>query len=206
MKRILLPVICSLTLFPVITIQARSREPYKPKHELTVRWGLYDDDVFNTRGYWGWYDESPLERYNRGKYYYDDRMYTQAISLSYTREIKRWLAMSINVSYSGVSQKERLTENDHIVNTYRKHRFAVFPSVKFTHFNRPMIRLYSAAGFGFGLKREQWSGTPKYDTNKTRISGQLTFFGVSVGKNLFTSWEIGYGSMGFLTMCGGYRF
>lgn len=114
--------------------------------------------------------------------------------------------MSINLSYSGVSQKERSSENDQVVNTYRKHRFAVFPSVKFTYFNRPMVRLYSAAGFGFGLKKEKWSSSPKDYTNDTHVSGQLTFFGVSVGKKLFASWEVGVGSMGILTMGGGYRF
>lgn len=209
MKKIPLPAIYCLILFTmsVTTIQARSREPYKPKHELTVRWGLHDDEVFDSWDWdWGWHDESPLERYNKGRYYYDDKVYTQAVSLSYTREIKRWLAMSINASYSGISQNERSIENDHIVNTYRKHRFAVFPSVRFTYFNRPMIRLYSEAGFGFGLKREKWASSPKYYTNETHMSGQLTFFGVSVGKKLFASWEVGYGSMGYLTICGGYRF
>jgi hypothetical protein len=206
MKKTLLPAIYCLLLFSVTAVQARSREPYKPKHELTVRWGLYDSEVFDSNWNWEWSDESPLERYNKGRYYCDDKLYTQAVSLSCTHEIKRWLAMSLNLSYSGVSQNERLTESDLIVNTYRKHRFAVFPSVKFTYFNRPMIRLYSAAGFGFGLKREKSSGSSDYYTNKTRVGGQLTFFGVSVGKDLFASWELGYGSMGFLTICGGYRF
>jgi hypothetical protein len=116
------------------------------------------------------------------------------------------VALSLNVSYSGVMQNERSAENDLIVNKHRKHRFAVFPTVKFTYFNRPLIRLYSAAGFGFGLKREKWDSNTDYYINETHVSGQLTFFGVSVGKNVFASWEIGYGSMGFLTLCGGYRF
>jgi hypothetical protein len=203
MKKISRSTACCLILLSAITIQARPQEPYKPKHEITVRCGLYDDEIFDD---WGWDDESPFERYNRGEYHLDDKIYTSVISFSYTHEIKRWLAMSVNFSYSGVSQNERSTENDHIVNKYSKHRFSLFPSAKFTYLNRPMIRLYSAAGFGLGLKREKWYSNSNHFTNETHISGQLTFFGVSVGKKLFASCEMGYGSMGILTMGGGYRF
>ena len=186
-----------------------AQDAYKLKREITVRWGMIDDyndnDFFFDWGGYG-YASSPLERYNSGKYYHDNKVCTQAISLSYTHEIKRWLALSINASYSGVSQKERRAADNQVVNEYRKHRMAVFPMAKFTYLNRPVIRLYSAAGFGLGLIDEEWSNDDRSHKREMRLDGQMTFFGVSVGKDLFASWELGVGAMGYLTMAAGYRF
>lgn len=205
MKKVTLLTICAIISSSFIALQAR--EPYKPKSEITVRWGWIDTGDWDD---WGWewsdnYAKTPLERYNNGKYYYDDKVYTQAISVSYTNEIKRWLALSINGAYSGVLQNERDTNYNNIVSKYRKHRISVFPMVRFTYLNRPMIRLYSAAGLGFGMTSEKWSDN-NYKKNKTFIEGQATFFGVSVGKTFFASWELGVGAMGIFTMGAGYRF
>ena len=37
-------------------------------------------------------------------------------------------------------------------------------------------------------------------------TGQVTFFGVSVGRALFANWELGYGVKGYLTLGMGYRW
>ena len=208
MRKIILLSLCFITISLCTTTYGV--EPYKNKQEFTIRWGFVDDE--------DWYDWSnsridaipynyytPLDKYNNGKYYYDEKIYTQAITLSYTNEIKRWLALSINATYSGAFQNERETESGKITDKYRRHRIAVFPMVRFTYLNRPVVRLYSAVGFGFGMTKDGWSSNP-YRESKTDIDGQLTFFGVSVGKKLFASWEVGIGSMGYFTMGGGYRF
>ena len=210
MNKITLIISCCIATSLYSTAYGRNREPYKPKHEITVRWGIVDE--FFNDGFWDdwnwspYYTNTPLERYNNGKYYWGDEVYTQAISLSYTHEIKRWLALSINATYSGAFQDEKRREDDRVVSEYAKHRLGLFPMVKFTYFNRPMIRLYSAVGFGVGFKTENWSNTSRSRMNETHVSGQATFFGVSVGKRLFASWEVGTGSMGYLIMGGGYRF
>jgi hypothetical protein len=159
-------------------------------------------------GYGYLYDvlpNTPLDRYNYGNHYYDKEIQTQAITLSYTREIKRWLALSINASYSGAFRNEHESATGKISDKYSRHRIAVFPMVRFTYLNRPFVRLYSGVGFGLGLKREGWSNRDNYEY-KSRLDGQATFFGVSVGKKIFASWEIGAGAMGYLTVSGGYRF
>ena len=209
MKKVILLIIGYIAVSSYSTTQARNREPYKSKHEISIRYGVVDD-FFNNDFWsdwnWGYYYETPLERYNNGKYYFDDKVYTQAISLSYTHELKRWLALSINIAYSGVFQKEREKEGNMVISEYKKHRFGIIPMVRFNYFNRPMIRLYSAVGLGLGTKNESWSNTNRGNINMTRVSGQATFFGVSVGKKIFASSEIGAGGMGILTIGGGYRF
>ncbi len=180
--------------------------------EVTIRWGMIESpfEMWGqpTPGYRDtpWYPwHTPLEHYNRGKYFYNKRYHTQALSLSYTQELKRWLALSINASYSGSYQNQRIAGSERVTDTYRKHRFALYPTVRFTYVNSSMIRLYSGIGLGFGMKREKDFFTNEYKT-KTYLTGQLTFIGISIGRNLFACWELGYGQRGFLTAGIGYRF
>ena len=178
-------------------------EPYKTKHEFSIRWGTNYDFYESHDYYYYWW--SPLDRYNSGKHHLGNKICTESITLSYAREMKRWLTLSINSSYYGVFQDERENSSDKITNKYRKHRISVYPMVRFTYLNRPMIRLYSSVGLGLGLTTEGWSNDSSYD-NETHLDGQLTFFGISVGKKLFVSSEIGLGAMGYLNMGVGYRF
>ena len=207
MKKLILLTTCGILAF-LYAPKVYAGEPYKLKNEFTVRLGVVDGfDSDNWNFNWDWYNtDTPLERYEKGRYIYDDKIFTEAISLSYSRELKRWLALGINLTYSGVFQKERRTSDDQVVNRYRKHRIGLFPMVKFTYFNRPIIRLYSAAGFGMGVRDERWTSNKASHEREILLSGQLTFFGVSVGKKIFASWEVGAGSMGYITMCAGYRF
>ena len=207
MRKFILLLLCCVTIS--LCTATYGREPYKTKQEFTIRWGWIDDEDWyewsNDHYISGFYPYTPLDRYNSGKYYYDDKIYTQALTVSYTNELKRWLALSINATYSGAFQNERESGSGKIINKYRRHRISVFPMARFTYLNRPVVRLYSAAGFGLGVINEGWSNNSQYK-HKTNVDGQITFFGVSVGKKLFASWELGFGSMGYLTMGGGYRF
>ncbi|MDR2679309.1 MAG: hypothetical protein LBC47_00710 [Tannerella sp.] len=209
MKKIVLFISCYIITSLCITAEGRTRErePYKLKREITVRWGAVNDILYSNTNWFDYYYWTPLERYNGGKYYYDDKIYTQAISLSYTQELKRWLALSVNAVYSGISQNKRSTETNQISDKYRKYHFSIYPAVRFTYFNRPVIRLYSAVGLGLGITDEKWSNDYQSYNRETNLGGQITFFGVSVGKNLFALWETGVGDTGyFLIIGGGYRF
>ena len=201
MKKIILLSLCIITIS--LYSKTYGREPFKGKHEFSIRWGAIYDIYESHDDYLWWF--SPLDRYNSGKYYHGDKVSTEAITISYAREMKRWLTISINASYFGVYQKEREISTDKVTDKYSKHRISLYPMLRFTYLNRPMIRLYSSVGLGLGVTKEGWSYNDRYD-QFTEFSGQLTFFGVSVGKKLFVSWEVGIGDMGYLTMGGGYRF
>lgn len=182
---------------------------YKLKNELSISWGLvenpfemYHDDTP------GWPEgrfegNTPWERYDRSRYSYGDRIYTQALSVGYTQELSRWLALGVQTSYSGIYQSQRLDgmSVDHLYT----HRLAIYPAVRFTYLNRPMVRLYSGLGLGVGMKweREFFNPDVRYSVFPT---GQVTFFGVSVGRALFANWELGYGVKGYLTLGMGYRW
>ena len=180
-------------------------EPYKNKHEFSIRWGANYDFYENHNDFYYW--SAPLENYNSGKYHRGNETYTEAITLSYSREMKRWITLSINASYYGLFQSERDNVSNKKTDTYRKHKISVYPMVRFTYLNRPVIRLYSSVGLGLGVTKEGWSDNRRYyNDNDTYLDGQLTFFGISIGKKLFVLGETGIGAMGFLTVGGGYRF
>jgi len=203
MRKIILLSVCFI-IISLCTV-TYGGEPNKNKHEFSIRWGaIYD--LYENHDY-SYYWSSPLERYNSGKYHFGDKTSTEAITLSYAREMKRWLTLSLNASYFGVFQREMENGSNKIADRYKKHKISVYPMVRFTYLNRPMIRLYSSVGIGLGLTKEGWSNNSRhYNDNDAYIEGQLTFFGISVGKKLFVSAEIGLGAMGYLTMGGGYRF
>ena len=177
---------------------------YQLKNELSISWGLIEnpfenDDVvpINANG------RTLANRYDLGRYSYGDRIRTQAFSLGYTQELSQWLSLGVQAAYSGVFQDQRLAG----MTTDRRytHRFALYPAVRFTYLNRPIIRLYSGAGLGVGMKwkHEFFDRDVEYSVFPT---GQVTFFGLSVGRRLFANWEIGYGVKGYLTLGMGYRW
>lgn len=177
---------------------------YQLKNELSISWGLIEnpfenDDVvpINANG------RTLANRYDLGRYSYGDRIRTQAFSLGYTQELSQWLSLGVQAAYSGVFQDQRLAG----MTTDRRytHRFALYPAVRFTYLNRPIIRLYSGAGLGVGMKwkHEFFDRDVEYSVFPT---GQVTFFGLSVGHRLFANWEIGYGVKGYLTLGMGYRW
>lgn len=186
-----------------------TKPAYKPKNELSISWGLienpfemYHNDTPDWPG--GRFEGStPWERYDRNRYSYGDRIYTQAFSLGYTQELSQWLSLGVQAAYSGIYQSQRL--EGMTTDRLYTHRFALYPAVRFTYLNRPIIRLYSGAGLGVGMKwkHEFFDRDVEYSVFPT---GQVTFFGLSVGRRLFANWEIGYGVKGYLTLGMGYRW
>lgn len=214
MKKSILYLLC----FVIVALQAngqifnqKTRTTYEPKREITLRWGIVEypyETVNNSEGVfkrpsYPWI--TPLDRYNRGKYLYNKIHYTQALSLSYTQDLKRWLSLSINMSYSGTSQKQKISGSEETTDTYRKHRFSLYPTIRFNYLNKPMVRLYSGIGIGVGMTNEKKFFTNESETDMY-LTGQLTLIGVSVGRTLFSTFEIGLGERGVLSAGIGYRF
>lgn len=213
MKKILL-VICLAVLAFDADAQSFLRwlgikPAYKLKNELSISWGLvenpfemYHDDTPDWPG--GRFEgHTPWERYDRSRYSYSDRVYIQAFSVGYMQELSRWLALGVQTSYSGIYQSQRL--DGMTTDRLYKQRLALYPLVRFTYLNRPMVRLYSGVGLGVGMtwEREFFDPDVRYSVYPT---GQVTFFGVSVGRQLFANWELGYGAKGYLTLGMGYRW
>jgi hypothetical protein len=204
MKKILFISCCFIVISSIEAQTAKTS--YQPKREITLRWGaFYDEDWLGHHNdyYYAEYWSSPLDRYNSAKQYAGPRVYSGAISLQYTEELKRWMALCFNVSYSGVYENRHNLLTENVKDKYRSHRLSLLPMVRFTYLNKPTVRLYSALGVGIGFSSEK-SDQIRY--NDTFMDAHITFFGISVGKKLFASSEIGFGSLGIINAGIGYRF
>lgn len=204
MKKLLL----TITGIILTVAFANATEPYKPKREISIQFGDWFDkeDVLNEYyDYWSQYTYwgTPLEHYNTGNIYYGNKTYLYPVIVSYTQELKRWLALNFTISYYNAHQKIFDSRTDKVSNKYSQHNFAFIPMVRFTYLNHPIVRVYSAIGIGITCKRAGWTNDR---TTENYISGHLTGLGVSVGKNIFGMFEFGVGEKGFINIGTGYRF
>lgn len=210
MKKILLTMICLLLLCAETKAQENKSKPYKPKREFAVRIGaipldhMFDEWEDNHRHIDHWWS-IPLERYNSGKYCLGEKFHTPTFILSYTQELKRWLGISLSASYHQNFRREYDMTSDKMTGKYKEDHFSIFPTIRFTCLNKPIIRIYSAVGIGLRMERSGWTQRGQYDT-ENELEPQITFFGISVGKELFISCELGIGQAGLISVGGGYRF
>lgn len=176
-------------------------KPYEKKQEVKVSWGyMYYDDNFDRIGDWA---GGTNLQYDNSHYYWDDVRSTEPISVSYMTDLKRWLALGAAFAYDRNYQHCRDVATDRVQQTQHIARYTLLPMARFTFLNRPMVRLYGAAGLGLTYKNDT-----RYGSTDNSLEGvlQLTLFGVSVGKKLFGSAELGLGPLGLVNVGFGYRF
>jgi hypothetical protein len=180
---------------------AAQNKPYQLKQEVKVQWGFipYDDDFGTCCNS----DGTPYAEYQKAHFYRDDVRSTEAISVSYMHELKKWFALECAFAFDRNYQHTKSVETRNTVSTQRITRFSIIPMARFTYLNKPMVRLYSAGGVFLTFRKENGDYNKGSETDGVV---QLTFFGISVGKKFFGSAELGLGPLGIATVGAGYRF
>ena len=141
MKKILMKKLFCFVCLAVLVVGARAqddlpdrrRSTFHPRREVSFGWGwveLSSPSWWESHDYPNWW-RTPLDRYNQGRYTYDERHYTQALSFSYTQKMKRWLTVGLNVSYSGAFQNRRISESFLIDDTYHHTSGLTFSTILF---------------------------------------------------------------------------
>jgi hypothetical protein len=87
--------------------------------------------------------------------------------------------------------------------TYTNHNISLMPIVRFAWLRRGIVQLYSGVGLGMSL-----SVAERVDDRHVvaDVAFDVTFFGISVGRNFFGYLDIGAGSRGVVSFGVGYRF
>ncbi len=130
-----------------------------------------------------------------------------SFTVSYLYRPLKWLWVGANISYSGYSEKIcDLITNEKLGNK-SSHAIALSPYIRFSYFNREKVNLYSGIGIGI-YTLFQSNPIPPHPPLRfsTNIAYQLTFFGVTFGKKLVGSAELGFGYKGIFNMGIGYHF
>lgn len=90
-----------------------------------------------------------------------------------------------------------------ILGYYNYNSFTLMPLVRFAWLRRGIVQLYSGVGLGLNVAHAE---EPQYRYYEGTIAYDVTFFGMSVGRNLFGYVDVGSGQRGVVSVGIGYRF
>lgn len=128
-------------------------------------------------------------------------------SLMYTYKLYRKLEIGAALVYSG--KYTGRYQDFKKVGAYNRTFVSIEPTVRFAWLNHRSIRLYSSASFGMGLLiTKDNTDIVKYEEVSSELAGQITPFGIVVGRRLFFFLEpYTFGTQGIFAVTGfGYRF
>lgn len=123
-------------------------------------------------------------------------------SLTYTYKLERWLEVGGAFTYAGAVRKKYQSV------TGRSTRLTIAPHIRFSWYNSKVVRLYSSISGGIGVEIYNDKIHQEKNNTYTLFAGQLTPFGMSVGRKFFFYLEpFCVGTQGTLVIAGlGYRF
>ena len=181
-----------------------------PKHELQFGigdpfmvqpycahfWDSGKDVFFLFNPFWAIaFDASPWS-------YVQYRYSTPAISATYHYRLRDWLWIGGFASYTGVFSDNVI---DGVCYDLQEHFVIVSPSIRASFLNKKYVTLYAGLSCSamWRIVNDAATSLPK---STPHIAGQITTFGISVGKKWFGYAELGYGNRGIISAGFGYKF
>lgn len=119
---------------------------------------------------------------------------------NYRYYVKTWLSFGLDCTFEGARIRNYSQDNRQLTGARNLYTFAVMPAIRFSYLNRPVVRLYS------GLQAGCYMIVSTDVEPQLTFGGNITLFGVSVGKRLFGYAEINFGMKGLVQAGLGYRF
>lgn len=176
--------------------------PSSSRHDLRLGIGAY---VINSNcSLQSCFCVDPLHDLEEYLFYDHDKYTTGAISLSYGYRLAKRCEVGIAFSYCGESWMRDRVADGNLMGRFREDHWSVLPFVRLLWMDRRLVRLYSGLGIGV-----QWRLRRNYDGSKSNefgVTGHLTMFGITVGRQLFGFAEYGFGGAGLIVGGIGYRF
>ncbi len=206
MKKILL-IACSLFLC-LASQPVQAQKPHSDLHnEIGVGAGpfsFFGGFIIGTADFFGALGNSLSHRAYSSNYYglYDVHYYYQ---------INHWCQVGVKFTVEG-SRTTIYTDTlrTAVSSINRDLIFTLMPSVRFTYFNRPWVRLYAGADLGVGYL---FSHTQDYAKDDPERKGSnffpafnVTVFGVNVGKRFYGLFELNAGFDSFVKFGIGARW
>lgn len=203
MKKLLL--FCAFIAVSVFGFSQTETKPKKPFKSHEVHFNLGDPTYAFMRIYDYYYDYNLGNSWLRTDAYEKWSVYTPAITAGYLYRPLKWFWVGGDISYmTRVDLYHDIITDDRLGKS-ETHLFSISPYVRFSYLNREKVNLYSGVGLGILHYFETY-----YNSNgfgyQSELGFQVTFIGVSFGKALFGSAELGVGYKGIFNMGIGYRF
>lgn len=150
-------------------------------------------------------------------HWWDPSCYAQQLAPEEQVRIPRWFSLSAEGGYwvkdwlyvggafvwtGGFSRIEEYHVHK-VLGYYNYDSFTLMPVVRFAWLRKGVVQLYSGLGLGFNFARAE---EPKQKYYEAVVAHDVTFLGISVGRNLFGYVDVGVGQRGIVSMGIGYRF
>lgn len=174
------------------------------RFEVRAGWGgfpLVDHLSYTYRGFWR--EKATPKKASLSSLYgnHEGALYmTGPISAEFNFILKRWFTLSLGVSYNGIFSNNYDNYDNSIVSRDYGYVITALPQARFTYFNKPVVKLYSAFGVGLSV------GSYQSETG-IGVAIQAVPIGIMVGRKVFGFCELGVGSLYMGGMAGiGFRF
>ena len=178
------------------------------QHEIRLGLGVVSDTSVGYTTATDWTPANDLVYRAGGAYNDSDNIYpgsTNWITLGFEggRWFKDWLYFGGTFVWTGGYDRLLHKATHKLVYSYQSHNFTLMPTLRFAWYRRGIVQLYSGLGVGVVV-----SHTNNVYSDNTRLTASydVTFFGVSVGRNLFGYFDLGAGMRGVFSFGLGYRF
>lgn len=127
-----------------------------------------------------------------------------SLSGEYSSRLNEWLSIGCVATWTGGFQRCDLRNTSQRLGTRTANTLTAMAIVRMAWLRRGIVQLYSAAGIGLGVTLNK-----SYDNRRSsRLFGpyDITFIGISVGREWYAFFDISASSRGILNVGVGYRF
>ena len=118
--------------------------------------------------------------------------------------LKRWLYIGGVATWTTGYERVSSTVDRSRVDAFNYNNITLMPVIRFAWLNRGLVQLYS--GVGLGATYEFYENTLTSEIQNFGVAYDVTFFGITVGRNWFGYLDIGAGNRGVISAGFGYRF
>lgn len=170
-------------------------------HEIRLgtAYCAYTPSDYTTSNYWypvsNWRQLG--ENYSTG----DERWFT--VGFEGGRWFREWFYFGGSLIWSGGFIPVHYSPTHQRVSTFTSTNITIMPTVRFAWLRRGIVQLYSGVGLGLAIG---YNENLNYNETLANVAYDVTFIGLSVGRDLFGYIDISAGNRGVISAGIGYRF
>lgn len=127
--------------------------------------------------------------------------------VEYGYNLKRWLEIGGGLYYGSIGNKMMYAASGEYMGVQWTHLSTLLVNVKFNWFNSKWVRLFSSIAAGVTMVNTNWSESSVGDEVTTlHFSAGVTLFGMTVGRKVYGTVQLGSSYSGLVSVGVGCRF
>jgi hypothetical protein len=204
--------------FTVLSVSGQNDVKSPAKEKSWKNQNELPNDVFAGYGYGSLFMTNPYVDHSYQNYPEISNQKQDAVTngtfiIGYNRRISKVVMIGFVASYMNCSNTGNYSlsgSNQNYDASLSDNIFSGLTMFTFNYLNKPIVRIYSAAGMGVAVSFSTVQGTDPGAISETdrqlMFGGQLTLFGIRVGRSLGAFFEFGVGTNTMLSCGISYQF